>query len=374
MYKRQARNGATVRLASLTGHLQNDTLVVLWGTVEIYRQFIGMPVFPIDIPAHFAAIAAGGNFYTADIRVMIERLGSPTYNAAVVQVDVDLREPGGQNPGEGPVDPSLAQPVLLGGGPDPKPANRLSEKDRNFNATVTFTLPSGLETGDFIDYVYGGDVVGTYPVTGAEAVDFPVPFTVPWATIDAKGNGTIETHCVIRDAINYKHSPNQDVVVDIFNIGSLTPVTFENATVITGNPNFTYAINCARQPWLGVPVKILDPGLLMVGDKVVIEAVRYAFNAPGTPVGAPIETPEFELNSEHVNLGLTVPLDLKVWIQDVTGNNGRGIVGVRWRLLRPSTGDRGRSDEVKAAWDLVGSGGNIPGYCVPNASRVKGTL
>ncbi|WP_192904182.1 hypothetical protein [Pseudomonas lactis] len=123
-----------------------------------------------------------------------------------------------------------------------------------------------------------------------------------------------------------------------------------------------------------MPVKILDPGLLMVGDKVVIEAVRYAFNAPGTPVGAPIETPEFELNSEHVNLGLTVPLDLKVWIQDVTGNNGRGIVGVRWRLLRPSTGDRGRSDEVKAAWDLVGSGGNIPGYCVPNASRVKGTL
>ena len=372
--KAEARNGATVRLESLTGHLQNDTLVVLWGTIEIYRQSVGMPVFPIDIPARFAAIAAGGNFYTADIKVMIERQGSPTYNAAVVQVDVDLREPGGQNPGEGPVDTNLAQPVLLGGGPDPKPDNRLSEKDRNFDATVTFTLPPGLEVGDFIDYVYGGDVVGTYPVTGAEAPDFPVPFTVPWATIDAKGNGTIETHCVIRDAINYKHSPNQDVVVEIFNIGSLTPVTFENATVITGNPNFTYAINCARQPWLGVPVKILDPGLLLVGDKVIIEAVRYAFNAPGAPIGTPIETSEFELNSEHVNLGLTVPLDLKVWLQDVTGNNGRGIVGVRWRLLRPSTGDRGRSDEVRAAWDLVGSGGNIPGYCVPGASRVKGTL
>lgn len=372
--KEEARNGATVQLASLTGHLSDDVLVVLWGTVEIYRQSIGMPLFPFDIPANFAAIAAGGNFYTADIKVMIERTNSPTYNAPVVQVDVDLREPGVQNPDEGPVDPALAQPVLLGGGAAPTPPNRLFEKDRNFDATVTFRLPPGLEAGDFIDYVYGGDVVDTYRVTGTEAADFPVPFTVPWAAIDAKGNGITKTHCVIRDAVNYKHSPNQDVIVEIFNVGSLTPATFQNATVVTGNPNFTYAINCVRRPWEGVPVRVLDPGILMIGDKVIIEAVRYAFSTPGTPVGMPVESSEFELNSEHVNLGLTVPLDLKVWFQDVSGTSGRGIIGVRWRLYRPSTGDRGRSDEVRAAWDLVGTGGNVPGFCVPDASRVKGTL
>lgn len=376
--KEEARNGATVRLQSVAGHLPSDFLVINWETVEIYRQPIGMGTFPLDIPAAFAAIAAGGDFYTADIRVTLERLGDGTFPGPSIQVGVDLREPGVTNPGEGPIDPSLAMPDLVGGGPAPNPPNRLSEKDRGFDATATFLLPPGLESGDFIDFVYGGNVVATYPVTGVEVLPFTVTVTVDWDDIDVTGNGTIPLFCRIRDAVNYKDSPHQDVIVDVFNLGGLANAIFNNAQSITGQPNHSYYINCTRSPWLGVPIRVLDTGLLQIDDEVMIEAVRYAFVPPTTPIGMPIGTPIesawFKITSAEVNLGLVVPMDLKAWFEDFTGTLGRGYVGVRWKLRRPSTGDRGISDEVRAAWDLVGSGGGVPGTCVPGASRRSGTL
>lgn len=376
--KEEARNSATVRLENLTGHLPSDILVVRWGTVEIYRQALGMGIFPMDIPAPFAAIAAGGDFYTADIKLTVERLDGSTYPGPDTQVDVDLREPGVTNPDPGPVDSNLAKPDLIGGGPLPRPLNRLSEKDRGFDATATFLLPPGLESGDFIDFVYAGNVVATYPVTGAEAPGFIVTVTVDWDDIDGTGNGTIPLFCLIRDAVNYKHSPHQDVIVEVFNLDSLADAIFSNAQPVTGQTNFSYYINCTRSPWLGVPIQVLDSGLLETDDEVMIEAVRYAYVPPtapiGMPVGTPIESAWFTLNSSDVNLGLVVPMDLRAWFEDHTGTTGRGYVGVRWKLYRPSTGDRGVSDEVRAAWDLVGTGGGVPGSCVPGASRRNGTL
>ena len=375
--KEEARNGVTVRLQTLTGHLPNDVLVARWGTVEIYRQSIGMAIVPIDIPANYAAIADGGNFYTATVQLTIERTGGPIYPAAPVMVDVDLREPGTTNPGEGPVDPALAKPQLIGGGPLPSPPNRLSEKDRGFDATATFLLPEGLESGDFIDLVYKDIVVGTYPVTGTEAVGFLVPFTVDWDDIDTVGNGTIMLYCVIRDAVNYKHSPHEDVIVEIFNLAGLADAAFIRFRPVTGNPNYNALINCTHVPWTGVPIKVLDPLVLKVNDRVIVEATRYAFPPVGMPIGAPVGTPvesaEFTIDSSHVNLGLDVPLNLNAWFEDFTGTNGRGIVGIRWKLFRPSTGDRGISDEVRAGWDLF-STGSTPPTCVPGATRRSGTL
>ena len=377
--KEEARIGATVRLQSLTGHLASDFLVVLWGDVEIYRHSIGMGIFPRDIPAEFAAIAAAGEFYTADIQLFVERLGDGSYPGPSTSVDVDLREPGVTNPGIGPVDPALAKPDLVGGGPLPRPPNHLTEKDRGFDATATFLLPPGLVSGVFIDFVYAGNVVATYPVTGAEPVGFIVSVTVDWTDIDTTGNGNdIPLYCHIRDAVNYKHSPTQDVTVEVFNLSGLATAIFDKAQVITNQPNFSFYINCTRTPWLGVPIKILDLGMLQIGDKVRIEALRYAYVPPaspiGVPVGTPVESAEYTITSTDINLGLVVPMDLKAWFEDFTGTLGRGYVGVRWKLFRPSTGDRGISDEIRAAWDLVGSGGGVPGTCVPGASRRSGTL
>ncbi|AZE93541.1 hypothetical protein C4J96_1408 [Pseudomonas orientalis] len=378
--KEEARNGATVRLQNITGHLPTDFLRAVWGTVEIYNQAIGSTGGPIDILANYAAIAAGGNFYTADIQLFVDRPNSPTFPSPVVQVDVDLREPGdNQNPGPGPEDPTLARPVLLGGGPAPRPDNRISDKDRGFDATATLALPAGLTVGDFIDLIYGpnGDVASTYTVTGAEPAGFQVPFTVLWTLIDSIGNNpALPIYCKIRDAVNYKHTPTQNVVVETFNLAGLANPIFNNAQTLPSHPHAAYFINCSRSPWQGVPIKVLDPALLEVGDKVTIEAYRYAYVPASTPIGAPIgdpvKTAEFDIDSSHINLGLIVPLDLSAWFRDFTGTQGRGYVGVRWTLFRPSTGDRGHSMEVKALWDLVASGN--PPTCVPGATRRSGTL
>nr|WP_314562709.1 hypothetical protein [uncultured Pseudomonas sp.] len=378
--KEEARNGATVRLQSITDHLPTDFLRAMWGTVEIYNQAIGTTGGPIDIPALYAAIAAGGSFYTADIQLFVDRPGSPTFPSVIVQVGVELREPGdSQNPGPGPVDPTLARPVLLGGGPLPRPDNRISDKDRNFDATATLALPAGLTTGDFIDLIYGpnGDVASTYPVTGLEPAGFQVPFTVFWTLIESLGNNSaLPVYCKIRDAFNYKHTPTQPVVVEIFNLAGLADPIFNNAKALPSHPHATWFINCPQSPWLGVPIKVLDPAILQVGDKVRVEAYRYAYVPPGTPLGAPVGLPEisgeFDIDSTHVNLGLIVPLDLSAWFKDYTGTQGRGYVGVRWTLFRPSTGDRGHSMEVRALWDLVASG--TPPTCVPGATRRSGTI
>ncbi|MBM9487881.1 hypothetical protein JBE38_18285 [Pseudomonas sp. ICBG1301] len=370
--KEEARNGVTIRLQGLTGHLPSDRLVVMWEGAEVYNQPIGMGTFPLDIPVGFAPIAAPGEFYEANIALVIYRLDGSTYPAPIVQTQADLREPGVSNPGEGPVDPAITAPTLIGGGPLPSPPNRLSEKDRGFDATVSFPLPTGLVSGDHVDFVYAGNVVATYPVTGSEGAGFLVPFTIAWADIDAVGNGTIDTYCIIRNAVNYKHSVHQDVIVEIFNLSGLGLAIFDKAQTITGNPNFSYFINCGHVPWESVPIRILDPAILQMDDKITVEAVRYAFATPvGMPVGNPIVSPEFTLTSSDVNNGLIVPMHLNAWFEDFTGTQARGYIGIRWKLLRPSTGDRGQSDEVRAAWDLLSTGS--PPTCVPGATR-RGTL
>lgn len=374
--KEEARNGVTIRLETLTGHLPSDFLVARWGAIEIYRQPIGMAILPIDIPANFAAVASGGNFYTAIVQLTIERAGGSSYSATPVMVDVDLREPGITNPGEGPIDPALASPDLVGGGPPPSPDNRLSEKDRGFDATASFLLPDGLVLGDRIELIYHTTIVDDYDVTGAETPGFRVPFRVPRADIDLAGNGTIKMHCKISNAVNYKESPRQDVLVDIFNLTGLADAAFVKFRPST-SPNYSALINCTHTPWTGVPIRILDASVLLANDRVIVEATRYAFPPAGMPVGAPvgtpIESPEVTLSSTDVNFGVEVPMNLNAWFEDFTGTNGLGVVGIRWKLFRPSTGDRGISDEVRAGWDLFSTGSNPP-TCVPGATRRSGKL
>lgn len=372
--KAEARNRATVRLQSLTEHSPSDVLVATWEGVEIHRQPIGSPTFPLDIRAGFAAIAAGGNDYTANIQLLLER-GGTTYPAPPVTVDVDLREPGVTNPGEGPEDPAIAPPVLKGGGPSGAD-NVITEDDRGFAAPVTFLLPTGLILGVFIDYIFDGNVIGTYNVTGSEAPGFPVPFTVPWADIELAKTANVESYCVIRNAVNFKHSRTQIVVIDLFSLVGLELPIFEKATVIAPGRPYSYLINCPVQPWLGVPIKVLDPAVVEIDDIVFIEAIQYAFTAVGDPVGpvvgVPVQSPDYTLNSGHVNEGLTVQMDLEAWFKDYTTNRGAGYIGVRWNLLRPSTGARGQSDEVIAIFDMRSPG--TPPTCVPGATRRSGTL
>lgn len=367
--KEEARNGVTIEIGDITGYLPTDRVQVYWHTILVEDRPIGaFPIFPMKFTADFATVSQPGNFYTADVQYFVFRSGDPLYPSAVVNVDVDLREPGIDNPGPGPEDPSLDRPVVTG---ESGLTNRLVEEDRNFPATARFTIPEGLVLGDFIDIYYGtegGTLGSTYPVVGDEADDYVVELEIAWDIVDSYGNGRIPCYYKIRNAVNFKHSPVQEVVVEIFSLNGLAPATFENAD---NHPTYGRQMLCRHSPWLGVPIKILDPGVLLVGDKVTVHAVRYRNDDPTTPVGDPVKSLETEVLFNDIEGGLIINLDLGDWFRDFTGTQGRGFVGVRWSLFRPSTNDRGISDESQAHWDFRRTGSPFP-TCVPDSTRGRG--
>lgn len=364
--KEEARNGVTVEIEDITDYLPTDRIQVYWNNILVEERSIGaFPIFPMSFKTDFATVSQPGNFYTADVQYFVFRSGEPLYPSAVVNVEVDLREPGIENPGPGPEDPRLDLPVVTG---ESGLTNRLVEEDRNFPATARFTIPEGLVLGDFIDIYYGtegGTLGSTYDVVGGEADDYVVALEIEWDIIDSYGNGNIPCYYKIRNGVNFKHSPAQEVTVEIFSLNGLAPATFDNAD---DHPTYGRQLLCDHKPWLGVPIEILDPGILQEGDKVIVHAVRYRHEDPTTPVGLPVPSLEKEVQFNDIEGGLTIPLDLGDWFRDFTGTQGRGFVGVRWSLFRPSTNDRGISDESKAHWDFRRSGSPFP-TCVPNSTR-----
>lgn len=363
--KERARNRVKVIIENIDGYLPTDRVQTYWGTSLIGDVPIGsFPVFPLIFNADYPAVALPGNLYTVDVQYFVVS-GNTRYPSTIANADVDLVEPGIGNPDPGPVDDNLELPVVTGssGG-----ENVLIPDDNGEPATVTFTIPEALVVGDFIDVFYGtgmGQLAFTYDVNGTEAPDFVIEGQIAWSIIDSYGNGTIPCYYRIRNANNYKHSPAQDVTVDVFRLGGLADITYQKINT-TNN-----TILCTHRPWDlttgGVPVRIFDPATLEEGDRVIVHVVRYDFADPTTPIpGSDINTTELELGFNEVRNGFTVNLDLP-YFANFSGTGGRGFVGVSWSVHRPSTGDRGTSNIVQARWDV--RNGSIGGTCVPNSTR-----
>ncbi|MGH8438019.1 MAG: hypothetical protein ACRERW_02985 [Pseudomonas sp.] len=107
-------------------------------------------------------------------------------------VKVDLRTPGPVDPTNPPgvVHPLLDLPVVQGKNtPDP---DELTEADANEDATASVDLYGSSKAGDVVQLYWNGKVVpspgGEYRVVGNEPPNFKIPFTIPWALIDAEGN------------------------------------------------------------------------------------------------------------------------------------------------------------------------------------------
>lgn len=368
--REEARTGVTVRLTDITNYLSTDIVQVFWQGTKVGERPVGlMPVFPFDFPVPYAPIALPGEVYTATVRCTVTRASAPLE----VTVDVNLAVPGG-GAGPGPVDDTLDPPTIRG---NEGHENRLVEADRNFPATATFTIPPGLGVGDFIDIYYGtmgGTLASTYTVTGLEDPSFEVVLQIPWGIVDSYGNGNIPSYYVVRNAINFKHSPDQTVMVDIYSLSGLTDPRFSLlSTAGTLNCFNTLTPPLSPAPWEGVPIFIKDDVTLEEGDRVIVSAARYAISDPATPVGDPVESTEREIMFNDIQNGFTVMLNLASWFRDFAGTQGRGWVGVRWSVLRPSTNDRGVSNEVQVRWDFRGAYPPL-GTCVPGSTRAGGTL
>lgn len=366
--KEEARNGVTVQLSTITDFLSDDIVRVFWEGTPVASRPVGLfPIFPFEFPVLFAQIAEPGELYTANIECTVSRATAPV----TTTVEVDLVEPGTGNPGPGPVDDLLDKPVVRGG--VEMLENQLVESDRNTAATATFTIPENLVVGDFIDIIYGtmGGMAGsTYTVTGTELPDFEVVLPIAWSIIELYGNGDIPCYYRIRNANNYKHSPSQEVEVSIYSLNGLADAEFTVKSPTRGTLNCEAGLS--PRPWVGVPIFIKDTVTLASNDLVTVHAVRYAFADNTTPVGDSIESPEQEVSFNDVQNGFTVTLDLGAWFRAHTASGGRGWVGVTWSIFRPSTGDRGTSDEVQIQWDFRVAAPPL-NTCVPGATRA-GTL
>ncbi|AMB84592.1 hypothetical protein AWM79_04395 [Pseudomonas agarici] len=357
--KEMARNGVVVEVPTFTDYLQNDVVYCYWHGTYIGDQRLGLaPLFPLSFIADYNVVAAPGNEYDANVTYIVRR-GGDDYGAPPASVEVNLTEPGVVNPGPGPEDPILELPLVKG---TSQMDNVLIPSDRGDDAHATFTIYPGSLAGETIELYYGtapGVLTDSYTVQGDEDPDFEVRLTIPWSTIDLYGNGQIPVYYKISNANNYKHSPSETVSVRVFVLEGLQDPVFEKV-----NANDT--ILCAHEPWLGVPIRIFDSSTLEPGDIVVVHAVRYTFNPIALVPGSQVDSSEYEVRLNDVQDGFTRELNLP-YFGMYTETGGRGYVGITWSLFRPSSEDRGTSDEVRARWDV--RSGAVSGTCVPGATR-----
>ncbi|MGY2202388.1 hypothetical protein [Pseudomonas gingeri] len=353
--KEEARNGVVVQVRAFEDYLPNDVVYCYWHGTEIDNQRLGLaPLFPLEFFVKYALVAAPGNEYEADVTYVIRR-GDEGFDAPPASVDVNLTEPGVVNPEPGPEDPSLETPVVRG---TSQMDDVLVPDDRGDDARATFTIYPGFQAGETIELYYAGELTDTYTVLGTEADDFEVSLNIPWDIIDQFGNGQIHVYYKISNSVNYKHSPMGTVAVRIFLLEGLAEPIFER----TNNGT----IFCAQEPWLGVPIRIFDDKTLQTGDIVVVHAVRYTFNPIALVPGSEVDSSEYEVRLNDIQDGFTRVMDLPYFAL-YTATGGRGYVGITWSLYRPSNGDRGTSDEVRARWDV--RSGSVTGTCVPGATR-----
>lgn len=358
--KEEARNVVVVQVEAFNDYLQNDTVYCYWHGTEIGSQRLGLaPLFPLEFFAKYDVVAAPGNEYDADVTYLVRR-GGDDFDAPPTTVEVNLTEPGVVNPEPGPEDPNLESPLVRG---DSQMDNVLIPSDRGTEVHATFTLYPGSLAGEVIELYYGtapGVLADSYTVQGDEDPDFEVVMDISPDVIDMFGNGQIPVYYKISNAVNYKHSPTQLVSVRIFLLDGLADPVFEKTSPATG------AILCAQEPWLGVPIRIFDDATLLPGDIVVVHAVRYTFNPIALVPGSEVDSSEYEVRLSDVQDGFTRVMELPYFAL-YTQTGGRGHVGITWSLYRPSNGDRGTSDEVRARWDV--RSGSVTGTCVPGATR-----
>ena len=369
--KEEAREGVLVRVLPITGFQPNDWVHVFWNGIEFGSQRLGVTP-ALEFAAEYDTIAAAGSLYTATVNYIVRR-GTDEYPSPDATVNVNLIEPGAPIVGPGPVDTTLALPVVMG---DSAVANSLIATDLDGVIHATFLIYAGRTTSpatEFIDLYFGpggGMLAGTYALTGAEADTFVVPMTIPRAVVENYGNGKWPCWYRVRNATNYKQSQMQDVTVNIFSLTGLADPQFTDLFTPPAPSTEPPFISCEQSPWINVPVRIFDPTTLKDNDTVVIHAVRYAYTGPVQPTdpvaGSEVNSTPIGIGpSERIN-GFTYNFVLPYFDGDVTRR--RGWLEVSWSIVRSGPPpESGTSDPVVVKWDIRSSAST--GTCAPITLR-----
>lgn len=225
------------------------------------------PTSSVDVP--FKDIASLGDTYQATVYYAINRNGT-LYNSPSVTVDVDLTYIG---PDPDPEDPDIVNPdldpltLVSSTGED----NAIVPADKGQDATITVKLYTPVNAGEIIEVFYGnaGNSVEAVTLDAADITAGEIDVTLPWAMIDAQGNGTIDAFYQIYAAgkpENAQQSPTTQIVVTVNNLQDLPLLEFSNREVDLN------IINCNVKPWEnGVDITMVYP--FEAGDALVIHWV-----------------------------------------------------------------------------------------------------
>ncbi|MNQ24308.1 hypothetical protein D3C85_374990 [compost metagenome] len=250
-----------------TNFMPNDQLLVTWdGIPQAPKPIVSFPVYANVLFKDVFNGNAGEKTVTVEYQIKRGSLLYPSTPLSV-EVDVDLRKPGGvidpDNPG--PVNPNLALVTVQGqGGNDP---NKLTEADKDQDVDVSVVIYEGAKVNDEVQLVWKGVPV---PAAngGVYTVEEPVPvpparitWTTDWSVVADGGNGNpiLVNYEIAHPDVNENKdiSPNQDVDVEIVP-GVVPEAKFQNL-----DPDFTDWLNCGslrQDPVKGTVVEVLVAG------------------------------------------------------------------------------------------------------------------
>ncbi|MEG1038467.1 MAG: hypothetical protein RSE94_00980 [Pseudomonas sp.] len=266
--------GVVVQINEFQNHLPKDEIEVTWGTRASKRFPVGVdPQFPLlSPPIPYQVLISEGDASgegPKDVLVNYRLLRGliEAKPAAAVSTSVDLRTPGPVNPDPGPENPELGTVVVYGGGADPK-ENSIGDEDVGQPVSVQLLAYPDMQAADVLEVVWNGARTGaTYTVKGSETeFDIPMPFEI----VTEHGDGPaipvqIEISNPVLPPENRTITEVTPVAVDIFQIGTLTPVTFPDM-----NTDFE-SLGCCESIWEGAKVQIDgDPANFAEKDTVEV--------------------------------------------------------------------------------------------------------
>ncbi|WP_214511990.1 hypothetical protein [Pseudomonas brassicacearum] len=279
-----AYEGVAVQLDSYDVLETDDKFEVTWdGTLIPASDIPAFPSFSSDMSLRVlrgTPVDLGPK--TVHVSYSIVR-GTRRYRELVgADIEVDLRKPGPEKPD--PEDPDPVNPNLrlvnVQGGSGNNPVNILTVDDANQPATATVPIYDERKLGDSIQLYWKGTPIpesagGVYTVTGVEATDFPVPFTIPWAIIDTAGNDIeLPVHYVVSHDLNDNVDASPPQLVNVFIKDTSVPqALFQHLDLDLGE--WLNCLSLRDEPGLGWVAKIF------VGPEPELEGKVLSFTYQG---------------------------------------------------------------------------------------------
>ncbi|WP_422416462.1 hypothetical protein [Pseudomonas sp. GZD-222] len=309
--------GVRVFIDPYTNWFSRDLVVVTFdGTDHAPQQ---MPQSGADILLPYALVF-GGNLGEKDSRVTYRIVrGSNSFPEQTgLAFKVDLRTPG-PDPEDPPkeVHPALNVPVVKGA---VSPENQLRDADRNQPVNATALIYAGSAVGEYVQLYWNGVLVpgARYDIDGSEADDFPMPFVIPWATIDAAGNGDIPCHYVLKHGVNDNELSSAARTVDVEGVPIVVPTPAFLNLDLTFPPD--QILNC--------PALRVDNGVLVAEIEVPAGDARLAgqlltFTYQGwsdeagtVPIDDTIDTFDYTPSVEEAENGFVVQLPYETALKE----------------------------------------------------------